>query len=52
MSSSRHQGIVRALDHVPPVVFAIWLVTHRELATSLRNRVMFEALARGLTSTG
>lgn len=41
-------GMVRVLDEVPPVMFPIWLVTHRELHTSRRIRVVFEALARGL----
>jgi DNA-binding transcriptional LysR family regulator len=41
-------GIVRVLDDVPPVHFPIWLVTHRELRTSRRIRVVFEALAQGL----
>jgi DNA-binding transcriptional LysR family regulator len=41
-------GIVRVLDAVPPVRFPIWLVTHRELRTSRRIRVVFEALAQGL----
>jgi len=41
-------GIVRVLDEVPPVRFPIWLVTHRELRTSRRIRVVFEALAQGL----
>lgn len=43
-------GIVRVLDEVPPVKFPIWLVTHRELRTSRRIRVVFEALAQGLAS--
>lgn len=43
-------GIVRVLDDVPPVRFPIWLVTHRELRTSRRIRVVFEALAQGLSS--
>jgi hypothetical protein len=38
----------RALDDVPPVRFPIWLVSHRELRTSRRTRVVFEALAQGL----
>lgn len=42
-------GIVRVLDEVSPVRFPIWLVSHRELRTSRRIRVVFEALARGLT---
>ena len=41
-------GIVRVLDDVPPVHFPIWLVTHRELRTARRIRVVFEALAKGL----
>jgi len=41
-------GIVRVLDDVPPVYFPVWLVTHRELRTSRRIRVVFEALAQGL----
>jgi DNA-binding transcriptional LysR family regulator len=43
-------GIIRVLDDVPPVRFPIWLVTHRELRTSRRIRVAFEALAKGLAS--
>ena len=41
-------GMVRVLDDVPPVLFPIWLVTHRELRTSRRIRLVFEALAQGL----
>lgn len=41
-------GIVRVLDDLPPVVFPIWLVTHRELRTARRIRVVFDALAQGL----
>ena len=41
-------GIVRVLDEVPPVRFPIWLVSHRELRTARRIRVVFEALAEGL----
>ena len=36
------------VDDVAPVRFPIWLVTHRELRTSRRIRVVFEALAQGL----
>ena len=43
-------GMVRVLDEVPPVRFPIWLVTHRELRTSRRIRVVFEALAEGLAA--
>ncbi|TDP73096.1 LysR family transcriptional regulator [Roseateles toxinivorans] len=45
-------GLVRVLDDVPPVRFPIWLVTHRELRTSRRIRVVFEALALGLAGGG
>lgn len=45
-------GIVRVLDEVPPLRFPFWLVTHRELRTSRRIRVVFEALALGLASGG
>lgn len=41
-------GIVRVLDELPPIRFPIWLVSHRELRTSRRIRVVFEELARGL----
>lgn len=41
-------GIVRVLDDVAPVRFPIWLVSHRELRTSRRIRVVFEALAEAL----
>lgn len=43
-------GMVRVLDELPPVRFPIWLVTHRELHTSRRIRVVFDALAEGLAS--
>ena len=42
-------GIVRVLDDLPPVRFPIWLVTHRELRTARRIRLVFDALAAGLT---
>lgn len=45
-------GIVRVLDDVPPVRFPIWLVTHRELRTARRIRVVFDALAQGLARAG
>ncbi len=41
-------NMVRVLDDVPSVRFPIWLVTHRELRTARRIRVVFEALAEGL----
>lgn len=44
--------VVRVLDEVPPVRFPIWLVTHRELRTSRRIRLVFDALAQGLAADG
>jgi DNA-binding transcriptional LysR family regulator len=41
-------NMVRVLDAVQSVRFPIWLVTHRELRTARRIRVVFEALAEGL----
>lgn len=41
-------GMVRVLDDLPPILFPIWLVTHRELRTSKRIRMVFDALAQGL----
>jgi DNA-binding transcriptional LysR family regulator len=40
--------VVRVLDDVPSVRFPIWLVTHRELHTSRRIRVVFDRLADAL----
>lgn len=42
-------GVVRVLDDVPPVRFPIWLVTHRELRTARRIRVVFDVLAEHLS---
>lgn len=44
-------GIVRVLEEVEPVTFPIWLVTHRELQTAKRIRVVFDALAEGLSAS-
>lgn len=50
---ARHTpGLVRVFDEVPPMRLPIWLVTHRELRTSRRIRVVFEALAQGLAAMG
>ncbi len=43
------RNVVRVLDDVPPVTFPIWLVTHRELRTSRRIRLVFDWLANGLS---
>jgi DNA-binding transcriptional LysR family regulator len=42
--------VVRVLDDVPLLRFPIWLVTHRELRTSRRIRVVFDALAGALAA--
>jgi len=41
-------GIEKALPSFPSLEFPVWLVTHRELKTSPRIRVVFDTLARGL----
>lgn len=41
-------GIEKVLPYLPFLEFPIWLVTHRELQTSPRIRVVFDQLARGL----
>ena len=38
-------SMVRVLDDIPPIMFPIWLVTHRELYTARRIRVVFDLLA-------
>lgn len=43
-------GVVRVLEDLPPVRFPIWLVTHRELRTARRIRVVFDALAEHLSA--
>jgi len=43
-------GLVRVLEDVPPISFPIWLATHRELHTSRRIRIVFDALADALRS--
>ncbi|MDP3415953.1 LysR family transcriptional regulator [Falsiroseomonas sp.] len=42
--------VCRVLPEAPPIVFPIWLVTHRELHTSRRVRVVFDFLADALAS--
>jgi DNA-binding transcriptional LysR family regulator len=39
----------RVLPGLPSLEFPIWLVTHRELQTSRRIRIVFDLLARGLS---
>ena len=40
--------VVRVLDEVPRIRFPIWLVTHRELRTARRIRLVFDMLAEAL----
>lgn len=40
--------VVRVLDDVAPIRFPVWLVTHRELRTARRIRVVFDLLADAL----
>lgn len=43
-------GMVRVLEDLPPVRFPIWLVTHRELRTARRIRVVFDLLVEYLSA--
>jgi len=42
--------VLRVLDDVAPVMFPIWLVTHRELRTARRIRLVFDLLAEALAA--
>ncbi|MBZ0217890.1 MAG: LysR family transcriptional regulator [Fimbriimonadaceae bacterium] len=42
-------GIERVLPDMEPIVFPIWLTTHRELHTSRRIRLIFDLLAEFLS---
>jgi DNA-binding transcriptional LysR family regulator len=41
-------SVVRVLPGVDPLVFPVWLVTHREVHTSRRVRLVFDLLASEL----
>jgi DNA-binding transcriptional LysR family regulator len=43
-------SVVRVLDDVAPIMFPLWLVTHRELHTARRIRVVFDLLAQEFTA--
>ncbi len=43
-------GVVRVLEELGPMRFPIWLVTHRELRTARRIRVVFDVLAEHLSA--
>lgn len=40
--------VQRALPYMPPLVFPIWLTTHRDVNTSRRVRLVFDVLAEEL----
>ncbi len=42
-------SVVRVLDDLAPIKFPMWLVTHRELHTARRIRVVFDLLAQEFT---
>ena len=41
-------GMVRLLPQEPPLLFPVWLVTHRELHSSRRIRLVYDTLAEHL----
>ncbi|MEM7596780.1 MAG: LysR family transcriptional regulator [Pseudomonadota bacterium] len=45
-------ALERVLPDLPPFQFPIWLVTHRELQTSRRIRIVFDTLVRGFRGMG
>ncbi|TCD15462.1 LysR family transcriptional regulator [Oricola cellulosilytica] len=45
-------GLERLLPDMAPVVFPVWLVTHRELHTSRRIRLAFDMLGEFLSDPG
>lgn len=42
-------GVEKVLPEIASLKFPIWLVTHRELQTSRRIRIVFDLLAKGLS---
>lgn len=44
-------GVEKVLPDLPGLEFPVWLVTHRELKTSRRIRVVFDLMARELSKT-
>ncbi len=43
-------GVERVLPEMKPIVFPVWLITHRELHTSRRIRLVFDTLAEFLSA--
>ena len=48
----RAEGVEVVLPDLTPVVFPVWLVTHRELHTSRRIRLIYDHLSDHLTALG
>lgn len=46
--ADREPGLVRLLPGLPGTPVPVWLVTHRELHTSRRVRLVFDAIVEGL----
>lgn len=49
--AERTEGIIQVLPDVPPAVFPIWLVTHRELHTSRPIRLVYDILAESIKNS-
>lgn len=49
-SVAKGQDVERILPDMDPIVFPIWLTTHRELHTSRRIRLVFDLLAEHLSA--
>ena len=52
VAQARTPHFDRVMAEFPSFEFPIWLVTHRELQTSRRIRIVFDLLARGLAEAG
>jgi DNA-binding transcriptional LysR family regulator len=50
--ADRTEGIVELFPDVEPIEVPVWLVTHRELRTSRRIRLVFDILAEELAKIG
>lgn len=50
--ASRSEELIEILEELPEIRFPVWLVTHRELNTSRRIRIVFDILAEGLAASG
>lgn len=48
--ASFHPHLERVLPDLPPIMVPVWLVTHRELHTSRRIRLVFDLLAEEISS--